>query len=183
MRLETWCAYLISDICLQQYFLSIQTQFVLLNFNCVSMYTVFFSLPYFRFLPLLDQLNQPLNPNHWSVCCHSFNYKYLNVAYPRCARERIQQTAQKGPANDRRRGWQCCHDGMLGAILLWERWYALRHHIRRPSSLVIRALIAAARCKQRVILFVSRTVLFSNFVLLTSNWGIEGDLGRQAAVS
>lgn len=61
--------------------------------------------------------------------------------------------------------------------LLWKRWYAVRHHIRRPSSLVIGALIATTRCKQHVILFVSSSVLFSNFVLLTSNLGMERDLG------
>lgn len=49
--------------------------------------------------------------------------------------------------------------------------------------LVIRALIGPARCKQHVILFVSHTDLFSNFVLLTSNLGIERDLEVQAAVS
>lgn len=43
------------------------------------------------------------------------------------------------------------------------------------SSLVIRALIAATRCKQRVILFVSGSVSFSNFVPFDKQfWNEEG---------
>lgn len=41
------------------------------------------------------------------------------------------------------------------------------------SSLVIRALIAATRCKQRVILFVSGSVSFSNFVPFDKQFGNE----------
>lgn len=90
----------------------------------------------------------------------------------------IQQTAQ------RPKEWQAVQlAGLPQRHLLWKRWYALRHHISRPSSLVIRALIATTRCKQHVILFVSRAVLFFNFFLLTSNLGIERDLGEQAFMS
>lgn len=51
------------------------------------------------------------------------------------------------------------------------------------SSLVIRALIAATRCKQRVILFVSGSVSFSNFVPFDKQFGNEegiffSDLGE-----
>lgn len=53
------------------------------------------------------------------------------------------------------------------------------------SSLVIRALIAATRCKQRVILFVSGSVSFSNFVPFDKQFGNEegifffSDLGER----
>lgn len=64
-----------------------------------------------------------------------------------------------------------------------------RRCIRMASSLVIRALIAATRCKQRVILFVSGSVSFSNFVPFDKQFGKEegiflggGGLGGEEGV-
>ena len=95
-----------------------------------------------------------------------------------CVSDLLYRTQWRIPWNDRQQAWQVCHQDAPSLISLWKCWYVLRLHIRRPSSPVIRALIAAARCKQHVILFVSPGVLFSNFVLLTSNLGIQMDLER-----
>lgn len=110
------CVCLDSDISLQQYFLSIQghLEFVRLNLTCVLIHAQFFS-HIFLLLSSLGLINQPLNLNqhcqlYGCIWCRSFNYEYLNVAYPRLLMTAYNRQ-HNGPKNDRQCGWQRCHKG------------------------------------------------------------------------
>lgn len=75
------------------------------------------------------------------------------------------------------REWQA--HGLRGSAkggfnLFVKRWCALRSGIVMPSSPVVAPLIATARCKQHVILFVSCSFLLSNFSFDKQFWDGDG---------
>lgn len=121
----------------------------------------------FWFPSWLGLIHQSLYPNQ-SVSFMAVSDATVLIKNISMSHDSVQQTAQRPEE------WQAVQLAALPQRhLLWKRWYALRHHISRPSSLVIGALIATTRCKQHVILFVSHAVLFFKSFLLTS-WQQRG---------
>lgn len=150
----SWCTCLDSDIwlklfCLFKGFLDLN-DYIWVVFSC----RLQFLSHIFLFPSSLGLINQSLYLNQ-SVSFMAVSDATVLIKNISMSQDSIQQTAQR-PGE-----WQAVQLVALPQRhLLWKRWYALRHHISRPSSLVIRALIATTRCKQHVILFVSHTVLF-----------------------
>lgn len=148
LEVARW-AYLNSDICLQQYLLSIQRhlEFVLLNLNCVfytrTVFSSHISSCLFSFLIGSAKLafkSKSVECFYDCISCHSFNYEYLNVAYPRRASQQNTtdkhegakewQAVRAGSAATKARGAQSCCEN---ADMPWDT--TLGGHPRLSSEL------------------------------------------------